>query len=293
MRRTMVRDVSNMIRNEDDTSLFLVDIGVWAFRDILKRYPDRAMNIGIFEDGMVSLAAGMALGGIIPTVYGISPFIVERALEQLKLDFAYQKLQGNFITTGASYDFPRAGYSHYCPEDLGIISMIPGFEFIAPGTASEFTRLFAQTHRNGHPTYFRLSDHTNRLDVDVDFGKASVIQKGNKATVIAVSTMLDTVLEACKGKDVSILYYTTLQPFDRDTLRNHYNDGRIILCEPHMEGALVYEVYKTFSDKLLQISCIGVKREIQRNYGSKEENDIYNGLIPQELTKIINQYEVL
>lgn len=274
----MVRAVSDMIRSEEDTSLMLVDIGVWAFRDILEQYPERAMNIGIFEDGMIGLAAGMALGGMIPTVYGISPFIVDRAMEQLKLDFAYQKLQGNFITTGATYDFSTLGYSHYCPEDLGVISMIPGFEFVAPGSADEFARLFSQTHRNGKPTYYRLSDHVNQHEVDVEFGKATVLQSGSKATVVAVSTTLDAVLEEYGGDDVSILYYTTLLPFDHETLAKHYNNGRIFLYEPHYEGTLAYEVYQAFPGKPVQLSCVGVKREILRNYGSKEENDIYNGL---------------
>lgn len=289
MRKAMIKSVSDMIRNEADTSLFLVDIGVWAFRDILKEYPDRAMNIGIFEDGMVSLAAGMSLGGIIPTIYGISPFIVNRAMEQLKLDFAYQKLQGNFITTGASYDFSTLGYSHYCPEDLGIISMIPDFEFVAPGSASEFTRLFGQSCRDGSPTYFRLSDHVNKRDVDVDFGKAAVIKTGSRATVVAVSTALEAVLDACGNEDVSILYYTTLLPFDRETLKEHYNGGNILLCEPHYEGTLAYEVYRTFPDRSVKLSCVGVRRGILRKYGTKAENDIYNGLTAERIADKLAQ----
>ena len=283
MRKAMVKAVSNMIGTEEDTALFLVDIGAWAFRETLSKYPDRAMNIGIFEDGMISLAAGMALGGFIPTIYGISPFIVDRAAEQLKLDFAYQKLQGNFITTGAAYDFSGAGYSHYCAEDYGMIAMIPGFEFVAPGTGKQFTKLFEQTHRNGHPTYFRLSDTVNQTDVDVQFGKASVLQRGSKATVVAVSTTLDMVLEACTHEDVSILYYTPLAPFDRETLSEHYNNGKILLCEPHYEGSLAYEVQKSFPGQRLQIECVGVKREILRNYGSKAENDLYNGLTAEHI----------
>lgn len=289
MRKAMIKAVSEMIKNESDTSLFLVDIGVWAFRDILRNYPDRAMNIGIFEDGMISLAAGMSLGGIIPTVYGISPFIVNRAMEQLKLDFAYQKLQGNFITTGASYDFSTLGYSHYCPEDIGTISMIPGFEFIAPGTASEFTKLFSETRRDGNPTYYRLSDHVNKISADVEFGKAAVIQTGSRATVIAVSTALNAVLEACSGKDVTVLYYTTLIPFDRETLSEHYNGGKILLCEPHYEGTLAYEIYKTFENLPVQLFCVGVKREILRKYGTKAENDIYNGLTAERIADKLAQ----
>lgn len=289
MRKAMIKAVGEMIKNERDTSLFLVDIGVWAFRDILKDYPDRAVNIGIFEDGMIGLAAGMSVGGIIPTVYGISPFIVNRAMEQLKLDFAYQKLQGNFITTGASYDFSTLGYSHYCPEDIGTVSMIPGFEFVAPGTAAEFTALFERTRRDGNPTYIRLSDHVNSISNEVEFGKAAVLQTGGRATVIAVSTTLDAVLEACTGEDVSILYYTTLLPFDRETLKEHYNGGNILLCEPHYEGTLTYEIYKAFEDRPVRISCVGVKREILRKYGTKDENDIYNGLTAENISRALHK----
>lgn len=289
MRKAMIKAVSNMIKKESDTSLFLVDIGVWAFRDILNEYPDRAMNIGIFEDGMVGLAAGMSLGGIIPTIYGISPFIVNRAMEQLKLDFAYQKLRGNFITTGASYDFSTLGYSHYCPEDMGTISMIPGFEFIAPGTAVEFTKLFEQTRRDAHPTYYRLSDYVNKTDMDVSFGKATVVKTGSKATVVAVSTTLEIVLEACKEEDVSILYYTTLLPFDRETLQDHYNGGKILLCEPHYEGTLTYEICKAFPNKPVQIACVGVKKEILRNYGTKLENDVYNRLTAESVAESLEE----
>ncbi len=281
----MTAAVSDMIRREEDTSLFLVDIGVWAFRDILRDYPGRALNIGIFEDGMVGLAAGMALGGFIPTVYGISPFIVNRAYEQLKLDFAYQKLGGNFITTGASYDFSTLGYSHYCPEDLQSLSGIPGFEFVAPGAGEEFTALFAAAHRDGSPTYYRLSDHPNKAARDVEFGRANVIQTGSRATVVAVSVTLDAVCAACAGKDVNILYYTTLLPFDRETLRSHPGGGRVLLCEPHYEGTLAYEIFETYRGEPLRLSTVGVKREIARHYGTPAENDAANGLTSENISR--------
>ena len=105
--------IREMITNCKDTALLLIDIGSYPFRDLIKAEPERVRNIGIFEPGTIGVAAGLSLSGIIPTVYGVSPFIVQRSLEQLKLDFVYQKIGGNFITTGASYDFSTLGYSHY------------------------------------------------------------------------------------------------------------------------------------------------------------------------------------
>ena len=107
-----------MIREEPDTIFFTVDIGMWAIRDELKNYPDRCMNVGIFEDAMTSIAAGMSRRGLIPTIFGIQPYLIDRTLEQIKMDLAYQGLGVNVIGTGAAVDYPKYGYSHYCPEDV-------------------------------------------------------------------------------------------------------------------------------------------------------------------------------
>ena len=269
----MISSVSEVIKQNENTALFLVDIGVWGFREVLNKFPDRAMNIGIFEDGMISVAAGMSLSGITPFIYGISPFIIGRAYEQIKLDFCYQKVGGNFITTGAAYDFPKLGYSHYCPEDIELAKTLPGLEFIAPGTPSEFKVLFDQSWNNGCPTYYRLSDYSNKIQVDVEYGKASIIKTGSKATIIAVSTMLDIVLEACKDEDVTILYYTTLEPFDYQMLHKNCPSGKILLCEPHYSGALLKDINLAMQGRSYRVECFGIDRKIDRTYGNKIDKD--------------------
>lgn len=269
MRRAFLNRVDRMIKEEEDTVFFTVDIGMWAIRDILADYPQRAMNVGIYEDGMFGFAAGLAAGGLVPTIFGIQPYLVERTLEQIKLDFAYQKLGVNVVGTGAAVDYAKYGYSHYCAEDAGVLKMIPGVEVVTPGTAGEFLRLFNQAYRNGNPTFFRVSDHPNKqYDIEVEFGKASVIQKGTKATVIAASVLLDDVMEACQGKDVTVLYYTTLAPFDGDALREACKNGKILVCEPHYAGTLDYDILQAMEGRSVQIRHVGFPREIFRNYGS-------------------------
>lgn len=294
MRRAFLNRVKDMIQNEKDTTFFTVDIGMWAIRDVLRDYPERCTNVGIYEDGMISIAAGMAYRGLVPTIFGIQPYLIERALEQIKMDLAYQKLGVNIVGTGAAVDYPKYGYSHYCAEDLHIIKAIPGCEFIAAGSAKQFIRLFNQTYRDNKPTFFRISDHPNKIyDPDVEFNKANVIQKGSKATVIAVSVMLDDVMEVCKDSDVSVLYYTTLEPFDNETLSKYYNGGKILIVSPQFEGSLVHDVVKTFEGKPLQIEEVAFPREIFRNYGTYEEKMQHYGLtkenIKQKLFKMLEK----
>ena len=286
MRRAFLGRVADMIRNEPDTTFFTVDIGMWAIRDVLSEFPERCTNVGIYEDAMLSIAAGMARRGLVPTVFGIQPYLIERTLEQIKMDLAYQKLGINVVGTGAAVDYSKYGYSHYCAEDAQLIKMIPGCEFVVPGTPKQFLQLFNQSYRDGKPTFFRVSDHPNKCnDVDVEFGRANVIQKGKKATVIAVSVMLDQVMEACGGKDVTVLYYTTLEPFDRQTLAENCPSDKLLICEPEYEGTLLHDVYKALPGRALRIEHIAFPREIFRNYGSYEEKMTHYGLTSENIEK--------
>lgn len=289
MRRAFLGRVAEMIKNEPDTTFFTVDIGMWAIRDVLRDYPERCTNVGIYEDGMFSIAAGMARRGLVPTIFGIQPYLIERTLEQIKMDLAYQKLGVNVIGTGAAVDYPKYGYSHYCAEDVHVIKAIPGCEFIAPGTAKQFIQLFNQSYRNGHPTFFRVSDHPNtEYDVDVEFGKAAVIQEGKKATVIAVSVMLDDVMKMCKGKDVTVLYYTTLEPFDYKTLNENCESGNVLIVEPQFEGTLTHDIHKAIPNRALRIEEVAFPREIFRNYGTYEEKMEHYSLTKEKIEEKLN-----
>jgi transketolase len=289
MRKTFLSKISNIIPKEKDVIFMTVDMGMWAIKDILKNYPERAMNFGICEDAMISVVSGLSMKGLIPIVFGIQPYITTRVLEQIKMDLAYQKCGANIIGTGAAVDYSKYGYSHYCPEDVGILKMIPGIEFIAPGNAKEFSMLFDETYRNNNPTFFRLSDHSNIYDCDVKFGKAKVVQYGGKATVIAVSTMLDAVIEACSDEDVTILYYTTLEPFDSETLRTFSVSNKILICEPEYVGSITHDVISSFPGRELMIKNIGFPREIFRNYGTYDDKIKYYGLTASKIRETIQK----
>lgn len=270
--------VRKFITTYESSALLLVDIGVWPFHDLLENYPHRAKNIGIFEAGTVSLAAGLSVEGIIPTIYGISPFIVQRALEQIKLDFVYQKLGGNFIVTGASYDFSTLGYSHYCLEDIATLKLLPGLEIVTPGTPNQFSKLWSHCHNNNKPTYYRLSDYSNNIDVEIEFGKANVIKRGKKGVVISIAETFDIVHAACKDVDVTLLYYTTISPFDYETLRNEFIGNKVVVVSPFYQGSVSDMIHKALQGSLFSIYDYSVPLEIPRNYGTKQEKDQYYGI---------------
>lgn len=292
MRKQFVQTTENLIADKRLVVL-LGDISVFAFRKTFKEFPERIYNIGILEQSTIGMAAGFAMTGFIPIVHTIATFLVERSFEQLKDDFGYQKLGGNFVSIGASYDYAALGPTHHCPGDVGILKNIPGMEIIVPGSASEFDALFRQAYGNGHPTYYRLSEKENAESYPVKFGKAHMVKRGKAATVIAVGPILKPVLEACKDEDVTILYYTTIAPFDGETLRNNCPSGKVLLCEPYYEGGLTNEIMAALKPRPLVIETVGVPRQFLTNYGKAEEHDEHIGMtavsIHKRIKKLIQQ----
>ena len=116
MRAQLNKTLKRLFFKNKKLFLILGDIGVYGFKNILKS--KRGINIGILEQASISFAAGLAKIGFIPIFHTIATFMVGRAFEQLKLDFGYNKLNGNFISVGASYDYAALGCSHHCPEDI-------------------------------------------------------------------------------------------------------------------------------------------------------------------------------
>jgi transketolase len=288
MRKELINTVESLFKEDNKIVLLLGDIGVFGFRNSFKIYPDRVYNIGILEQSTVSLASGLAMLDFVPIVHTIAPFLVERSLEQLKIDFGYQKLNGNFISIGNSYDYSALGPTHHCPGDVQILLTIPNMQIVLPGTSEEFNRLFKQSYKNGSPTYFRLSEFENNQSYDVNFGFANLIKTGKEATIVCVGNILQATLDATEGLDVTILYYTSINPFDEKTLQDNFNENLVII-EPYYEGGINYLINKTLTRKKFRILNIGVPVNFIENYGTKKENDISIGLDSESIKKqIIN-----
>ena len=293
MRKQFVKTIESILKQDEKAILLLGDIGVFGFREAFELYPERVLNIGILEQSTIGLAAGLSMNGLIPIIHTIAPFLVERGIEQLKDDFGYQKLGGNFVSVGASYDYAALGCTHHCPGDVGMLKNIPGMEIILPGTAKEFDVLFKESYANGNPTYYRLSEKANASDYPVKFGQAEIIKKGKLATIIAVGPMLELAMMAAEGLDVTILYYTAVIPFDKKTLKENSESGKILLCEPYYKGALLLEILEALPSIPLLLESIGVPMQMLTNYGTASEHDESIGFtyknIRKKLLRLIKQ----
>jgi transketolase len=289
MRSQFVRTTEELMAKDERLVLLLGDIGVFGFRNAFQQFPQRTYNIGICEQAMTSMAAGLAKEGLVPVIHSIAPFVVERCFEQIKVDFCYQKLGGNIVTVGGSYDYAALGCTHHCPGDVAVLRALPGMEIVLPGAPAELDRLFRAAYANGHPTYFRLSERSNPQSFNVEFGRANVLKKGSLATVIAVGTTLAAALAATQDLDVTLLYYTTVAPFDADTLRENCKSRKVALVEPYYEGTLIQDIVAALSPGPVQINALGVPHRFLTDYGHQEQHDEAIGLTPTGIREHIEK----
>lgn len=286
MRKTFSTIVEQIIKRDERVVVLLGDIGVHSFRESIELFPNRAINIGILEQSMIGIAAGLSKQGLIPFVHTIAPFMVERALEQLKIDFGYQELGGNFVSVGASSDYSALGCTHHCPGDISILLTIPGFELFVPGTANELTHAIESSYANKLPTYYRISEVSNTEDLSNSENKGTLVKEGRKCSVLVFGPMLDKTLDTLADLDVEILYFYKLNPIDKDLIRRNCKSGKVLLIEPFYSGTMT-SIVSSLLPKRSKIVTIGYPREFLRNYGTLQEHLEFIGFTEDKIRKAV------
>ncbi len=230
MRKKFRDTIMDLSAHDEKVVMILGDVSVYLFNDFKQKYPDRFYNMGICENTLISVAAGLSSQGFFPFVHTIAPFITERSYEQIKLDMCYNKFGGNIVSCGASFDYAWDGATHHCYTDLAILRMLPDIEVIQPGSRKEVDVLIRSQYNNGKTTYFRLSDHPHDIDVPVEFVKGVVLKdSGSEFTVITAGPILGNVVEACRDLDVNLIYFHTIKPIDKELISMYKNSQILVV----------------------------------------------------------------
>jgi transketolase len=237
------------------------------------------------EQSMVGVGAGFASRGIIPTLHSIAPFLIERAYEQIKVDFGYQKFPANFVSVGASFDYAALGCTHHCPADLPILSNIPGVNLFIPGHSEEFANMFDQNWNSMSINYFRLSEKENSNFNLIKLGEVKKIKSGRKAIVLAVGPLLDQALLGLSELDVEIHYINSI-PFGSDLqILTDLENIPVIIIEPYYSGPVLGKIQNQTYYLNLKPVQLGVKKVFSLNYGTYETHLNYHELDAKSLSR--------
>ncbi|WBP89419.1 transketolase family protein [Kitasatospora cathayae] len=283
-------DVTSRLLDEDPRlAVVLADITAAAFEPAQQRHPDRVVNVGIREQLLIGAAGGLALSGMRPIAHTFASFLIERPFEQVKLDLVHQGVGAVLVSAAGSYDWPAGGRTHMSPGDVALLDTLPDWTVHVPGHPDEAEQLLRHAYADGdRNVYVRLSAHQNAAPVAVGPGRFATVRTGTRGVVLAVGPMLDAVLAATEGLNVTVLYAATVRPFDAAGLRTALG-GRadVVLVEPYLAGTSANEAHAALADRPHRVLALGVPREEHRHYGSIAEHLAAYGLDASSLKERI------
>ncbi|MHB9757472.1 transketolase family protein [Streptomyces sp. BYX5S] len=296
MRDRFAPVLAQLLDEDPRVAVVLAEIGAAQFAGAARRHPERVINVGIREQLLVGAGAGLALAGMRPVMHTFASFLVERPFEQVKLDFGHQGVGGVLVSAGASYDVSSGGFTHMAPGDVALLDTLDGWSVHVPGHPDEAEALLRKAVGAGDErVYVRLSVQGNREGLAVDGERFLTVREGRGGVVVAVGPMLDNVLAATEGLDVSVLYATTVRPFDAGALRRAVGggDGRsadVVVVEPYLAGTSVAAANDALADLPHRVLGLGVGRRELRRYGSVEEHVAGHGLDAATLRERISGF---
>jgi transketolase len=208
-----------------------------------KAFPDRYFQIGIAEQNMVGMAAGLSLEGKLPIVNSFAAFIAMRACEQVRTDVAYPNLNVKFVVSHAGVSAGSAGPTHHTYEDIAIMRSIPNMTVCVPGDVREMRQVIDSALENHGPYYVRISaidvEDTYQKSDKFSLGKATQLSDGDDLTIITTGTMMHEGKEIVAnlkkdGINARLLQMASIKPIDKDAiLKAAEETEKIFTIEEH------------------------------------------------------------
>ena len=210
-----------------------------------KEFPDRFFNVGIAEQNMFGVAAGMAKAGLVPFLSTFSQFASLRSADQLSTDLCYQNINAKVIATHSGTSFGQAGSTHHAISDLAVTRSFPNLTVICPADGVETYNAVMAAYETPGPFYIRINRGFDRVlykdsDYGFEIGKAVTVNEGTDLTIIACgSCVFQAVqaadfLEKADGLKIRVLDMHTIKPIDREAIVKAVMDTRrIITVEDH------------------------------------------------------------
>ena len=295
-----------MTRTAKDHPEFVFVKGDTAYiPDFQAAFPNQYLDVGIAEQNMTGVAAGMALEGKIPFTYSIINFATMRCLEQIRNDIAYHNLNVKIVSCGQGFDYGPLGATHHATEDIAIMRALPDMKVFCPCDPIEAEACFDAAFeiqgpcfiRNGHGGEPILhNDSINKLTV----GKAYELIGGSEVAIFVSGSIAKEALDAAvklknEGMDVGVYSFPSIKPIDKCLILEKLQTSKLIVTvEEHNIiggfGGAVAEIISEAPEHLCKFKRIGINDVFSHEIGSRDYLKKYYGIDSGAIIDTIREY---
>jgi len=259
MRNAFADELTHLAAEDGRVVMLSGDIGNRLFDTFKAQHPTRFFNCGVAEANMISMGAGMALCGLRPVAYTITPFITTRCLEQIRVDVCYHNAPLVIVGVGAGLSYASLGATHHACEDIALLRMLPNMTVVCPADALEVRAALRAAVNYDRPVYLRIGKKgepvVHSTPPTFTIGKALIIRTGVDVCLLSTGNLLPNVLAAAdtlqeQGIRAQVVSFHTVKPLDVDLLRAVFADFKLVVTvEEHSRmGGLGGSVAEWLSD---------------------------------------------
>ena len=229
MRNHLIAELERIAAEDCRVVMLTADLGYSVLDSFVRRFPGRCFNVGICEQNMASVAAGLALEGHVVYTYSIGNFPVMRCLEQIRNCVCYHNANVKIIAVGGGFVYGQLGMSHHATEDIAITRALPNMRVFCPADPDEAVKVLEVAHGIDGPCYIRLARggepplHPSLHGYDVT--RLLPIREGGRVAILSTGPVLSEALSAAEalrkdGIEVGVYNCICLKPFDADALES-------------------------------------------------------------------------
>jgi transketolase len=243
MRDGFFRALAELGAADDRVWALTGDLGVGLFEPFEAAAPGRYLNVGIAEQTLVGVAAGLAYAGKVPFAYSIAPFVTSRPHDQVRVDVACAEANVKLIGVGSGVSYGTLGPTHHAIDDLALMRVLPGMTVLAPGDPAEVERATRAACAHEGPVYMRLGKNAEPAllpdGAEFQIGRAIELRCGGDVTIACTGTALREATAAADllardGVAATLLHFGTVKPFDAPALISAAaRTGIVVTVEEH------------------------------------------------------------
>jgi len=272
--------------------------GMTPFKE---KFPDRHLEFGIMEQGVIGFASGLATTGKIPFVVAIAPFVTARPFEMFRNDLGYMRQNVKVVGRCAGISYSDLGPTHQSLDDVALTRTIPGVTVLNPGDPVEIKKVVHAAADITGPCYIKIGKEKMPVlfeeDYPFELGKGVMVRDGKDVTVIATGTLFSKAHTAAwelakEGIDVRLIDIHTLKPFDKDIVLKAANEtGKIVTVEEHyLAGGLGSIVCETLACEgvFAKVKMIGIDDQFASNGPYEDLLGLY-GMQPEQIRKTVKE----
>jgi len=304
MRNAFAKKITELAKQDERVVLLSGDIGNRLFDDFKARFPSRFYNCGVAEANMMGVAAGLAMSGLRPVCYTITPFITYRCMEQIRVDVCYHHVPVVIVGTGSGLSYASLGATHHSCEEMGMLRLLPGLTVLAPADEVEVRGALEAALKSDNPAYIRIGKKgepvVHKTPPEFAIGKGIVLREGKEVCLLSAGTILPVALAAAellaqKGHSTRVVSFHTVKPLDTELLAEVFGRFRVVgTVEEHSVlgglGGSVAEWASELPSSPARLVRFGTRDEFLHLTCEQEEAREHFGLTPQAIAAEIERH---